>query len=249
MNSLSQSKKSQTLTSARQSKNRTQSIVPNTSLPNIQNEYKDSDTESDIDYSENVEKYLNNIDNNDDNDEPIIYYNEETNKYSTKNIIDSTSPIKENINSDEYEENISITSDEDDDFNIDSDEDDLKKMNKIDTDYLAQVHPECKSINNNEIDILSNIVYDSFGNIIDPFHKTIPMLTPFEKTRIIGIRTADLDKGHAPYLKNLPDNIIDNHIIARMELEQKILPYIIKRPLPNGSFEYWRLKDLEIIDR
>jgi DNA-directed RNA polymerase I, II, and III subunit RPABC2 len=32
--------------------------------------------------------------------------------------------------------------------------------------------------------------------------------------------------------------------IARLELEQKKLPFIVKRPLPNGTYEYWRLADL-----
>jgi DNA-directed RNA polymerase I, II, and III subunit RPABC2 len=35
--------------------------------------------------------------------------------------------------------------------------------------------------------------------------------------------------------------------IAKMELEQRRLPYIIKRPMPDGTFEYWRLSDLMII--
>ena len=39
-----------------------------------------------------------------------------------------------------------------------------------------------------------------------------------------------------------------NYSIAKKELEKKILPFIIKRPLPNGECEYWKLKDLEIID-
>jgi DNA-directed RNA polymerase subunit K/omega len=35
--------------------------------------------------------------------------------------------------------------------------------------------------------------------------------------------------------------------IARLELAQKKLPFIIQRPLPNGTFEYWRLSDLMIL--
>jgi hypothetical protein len=29
-----------------------------------------------------------------------------------------------------------------------------------------------------------------------------------------------------------------------MELQAKRLPFIFKRPLPNGQYEYWRLTDL-----
>jgi hypothetical protein len=35
--------------------------------------------------------------------------------------------------------------------------------------------------------------------------------------------------------------------IAHLELEQRRLPFIVKRPMPDGSFEYWRLSDLIVI--
>ena len=37
------------------------------------------------------------------------------------------------------------------------------------------------------------------------------------------------------------------YLIAEKELNQKKIPFIIMRPLPNGKKEYWRLQDLEII--
>ena len=42
------------------------------------------------------------------------------------------------------------------------------------------------------------------------------------------------------------ENIIDGYLIAEMELKEKKLPFIIRRPLPNQTFEYWKIKDLEI---
>jgi hypothetical protein len=44
------------------------------------------------------------------------------------------------------------------------------------------------------------------------------------------------------------DNIIEGHIIAEMELEKRVLPFIVVRPLPNGKKEYWRIQDLKLID-
>ena len=32
-----------------------------------------------------------------------------------------------------------------------------------------------------------------------------------------------------------------------MEIQQKVLPFIISRPLPNNTCEYWKLQDLELI--
>jgi DNA-directed RNA polymerase subunit K/omega len=39
--------------------------------------------------------------------------------------------------------------------------------------------------------------------------------------------------------------LIDGYLIALKELEQKRIPFIIQRPLPNGTSEYWRVSDLE----
>ena len=40
--------------------------------------------------------------------------------------------------------------------------------------------------------------------------------------------------------------MIDGLTIAEEELKQKI-PFIIRRPLPNGASEYWKVKDLEML--
>ena len=42
-------------------------------------------------------------------------------------------------------------------------------------------------------------------------------------------------------------NIIDGYIIASLELQQRLIPFIIRRPIPGGGCEYWNLKDLEVI--
>ena len=45
----------------------------------------------------------------------------------------------------------------------------------------------------------------------------------------------------------LSGKVIDGYIIAQLELEHKRLPFIIRRPIPNGGSELWKLQDLEII--
>ena len=71
-------------------------------------------------------------------------------------------------------------------------------------------------------------------------------LTNFERTKIIGLRANQISRGAIPLII-VPKHISDVRDIARLELDQKRLPYIIKRPLPNGTFEYWRLVDLLIL--
>ena len=77
-------------------------------------------------------------------------------------------------------------------------------------------------------------------------HKTIPVLTKYEKTRILGIRLKQLNNGATPYIK-IEEDILDNFLVANLELEQKKIPFIIERPLPNNTSEFWRLEDLELI--
>jgi DNA-directed RNA polymerase I, II, and III subunit RPABC2 len=77
-------------------------------------------------------------------------------------------------------------------------------------------------------------------------HKTMPILTKYEKTKILGMRVKQLNSGANQYVTT-NEKIIDNYLIAQMELEQKKLPFIIQRPLPNNNFEYWKLQDLDLL--
>jgi DNA-directed RNA polymerase subunit K/omega len=129
----------------------------------------------------------------------------------------------------------------------DEDEDYLQKFDKELTEkYIAETHPETLIHNFNEILALSKVVRDENNIIVDEFHKTIPMLTKYEKTRIIGQRSKQLNQGSNPFIP-VSENILDTYIIAEMELKEKRLPFIIRRPIPNGSSEYWRLEDLELL--
>lgn len=125
-----------------------------------------------------------------------------------------------------------------------------EEFNKL-TDYetnLALYHPELNQISTEELNALLKVVKNEEGIIIDPFHKTLPVLTKYEKTRILGLRVKQLDIGSKPLLNSYEfENIIDNYLIAKKELNSKLLPFIIRRPLPDGKSEYWRLQDLEIL--
>jgi DNA-directed RNA polymerase I, II, and III subunit RPABC2 len=109
------------------------------------------------------------------------------------------------------------------------------------------MHPEIKTINYEEMIALSRVVRDNNGKIVDPLHKTIPFLTKYEKARIIGARAEQLEHGGQPFIP-VDETIIHGRTIAIMEFEAKKIPFIIARPLPDGSVEYWNLKDLEIIN-
>lgn len=140
--------------------------------------------------------------------------------------------------------NIQIDSDDDED---EDDDNYLQKFdNEVTKNYINEFHPECFVHNYEEISHLSLVVRNSDNIIIDPLHRTIPFLTKYEKTRVLGQRAKQIEAGSKPFVR-VPENIVDSYVIAELELQQKRIPFIIRRPLPNGGCEYWNLKDLEII--
>ena len=139
------------------------------------------------------------------------------------------------------------TSDEEDDDDDDDDAQYLQKFNsEINKNYIMEHHPECVINNYDEISSLTSVIRDKNNNIIDDLHRTLPYLTKYERARILGQRAKQINSGAKVFVK-VPENIIDGYLIAQMELEQKRIPFIIKRPIPGGGCEYWNLKDLEIV--
>jgi len=194
-----------------------------------------SDEEEDEDEDEEEEENESDLDSDVDPEEEIAAAS------STKETgVKQESMISKYIMEMEEEE------EEDDDEEYD-DENYLQKFDEtLKTNIIADYHPELKQHNNDEVDVLSNVVRDKNGLIIDPLHRTIPILTKYEKARILGERAKQLNSGATPFIDVEP-SLIDGYLIALKEFDEKKIPFIIKRPLPNGGCEYWKLKDLEFI--
>jgi DNA-directed RNA polymerase subunit K/omega len=123
----------------------------------------------------------------------------------------------------------------------------LKKFDKdINSNYIVNNHPECALQNYDEILAMTKVVRDKNNIIIDDLHRTIPHLTKYERARILGQRAKQIECGATPFIK-VPENVIDGYLIASMELQQGRIPFIIRRPMPNGGSEYWKVGDLENI--
>jgi DNA-directed RNA polymerase subunit K/omega len=148
----------------------------------------------------------------------------------------------DNENENENQQNVS-----DEDSDNETDDLYLQKFNAdVNKNYIADFHPECLIHNYDEIVALSLVIRDNKNNIIDDLHKSIPYLTKYERARVLGQRSKQINTGAKTFVK-VPENIIDGYLIAEMELNQKKIPFIIRRPIPGGGCEYWNLKDLEII--
>ena len=136
---------------------------------------------------------------------------------------------------------------DDEEYDDDDDDDYLQKFQQLNKkDLIASYHPELITHNNDEVETLTRITRNEQGIIIDPLHRTLPFITKYERARILGERAKQINKGAKPMIEVGPD-IIDGYLIALREFDEKKIPFILKRPMPNGGCEYWKFKDLEVI--
>ena len=122
----------------------------------------------------------------------------------------------------------------------DEGEEDCITENEEETDF--SIISKLKKTQNNEIVPIdkSYETYYSTNKITSPF------LTKFERAKLLGIRSEMLS-AVSPALVVVPKNITSSYEIALLEFKQKKIPLMIKRFLPNGKSEYWRLEDLTIL--
>jgi|688.fasta_scaffold2086015_1 DNA-directed RNA polymerase I, II, and III subunit RPABC2 len=75
---------------------------------------------------------------------------------------------------------------------------------------------------------------------------TTPYMTKYERARILGTRAMQISR-NAPVMVELEPSETDPLVIAEKELREKKIPFIIRRYLPDGSYEDWGVDEL-IID-
>ena len=140
---------------------------------------------------------------------------------------------------------------EDDDDEDDDEEEDDHYLQKFDQDIkrniISEHHPELQAHNYDEVDVLSRVIRNEYGVIVDPMHRTMPFVSKYERARIIGERAKQINAGAKPFIE-VDVSVLDGYVIALAEFKEKKIPFIVKRPLPNGGCEYWKLQDLEILD-
>lgn len=196
----------------------------------------DADIGSDDDY----------ITNSNDDEEDEEENGEETNEQTIEDVKD--------VNSDDDLEKKDDDEDEADDVEDDESEDDNEETEEVNEDgeCIYRFTGKKKKVK----DLLSDIeIEDDFfddDNIVketfvDPSKRiTKKFMTIYERVRILGERAKQISLGAKPLIKGTEN--LDPKIVAKMELEKKIIPLVIIRPLPNGQKEKWRVSELEIIN-
>ena len=116
-------------------------------------------------------------------------------------------------------------------------ESEVTKDGDISEKDQAIIDKECEVITNREI-----IAHDPIHEPIEIINKKGPVstgpptLTRFEKARIMGARALQLSFGAPSFIK-IPKNASTSLEIAMEELNQRLLPIVIKRSLPNGDYQ------------
>lgn len=117
---------------------------------------------------------------------------------------------------------------------------DANKISKTSKKQQKKQNLSNELFNDEDIDYRNVLInYDFTKN------KTLPKITKYEKALLIGKRAKQIEEGSNPNVKVLAGQSAIE--IAEEELRQRVLPLIIKRPLGNGLYEYWRPKDMEVI--
>ena len=125
-----------------------------------------------------------------------------------------------------YPEEISECEDDEDDYEYDDEDISLLQS---DLNFVKM-----KIVSNSE----TYIKYTNKSRVTSPF------ITKFEKTRVLGTRATQIEGGAKTLLsKDKVRNIRLATDIAELEYEEKLIPFIIRRYLPDGQYEDWKLTD------
>ena len=115
----------------------------------------------------------------------------------------------------------------------------ISEIGKVDLTEkeMAEIDKKCEIIRNRQI-ITKDLPHEAV-EVTDNNNQIVigpPMLTRFEKARIMGARALQLSLG-APVFIEIPKNATTSLEIAMEELKQRVIPIVIKRTLPNGDYQ------------
>lgn len=164
---------------------------------------------------------------------------------SKKNIdeSDEVTEVENDVLGDEDENEDDDESDDDSNSDVTS-TDDLSPKQKIEEDEEEEVEEE------DDDNIISDVLDDHnekdiTDNIIPSDERmSKPFLNKYEKTRILSTRSKQLSLGAKPLIKIVSENKLTTLDIAKEELKQKMIPYILRRKMPNGKYELWKMEEL-----
>lgn len=149
------------------------------------------------------------------------------------------SEVLNDIDLNDFDENEEEGEGEDDDDYDHIDETELKKEIGVDIDTGDEDIFNCfYDIEQSEVNNLQN------NDVPKEDRITMPYLTKYERVRVLGVRAKQIQANAAILVKNIDIMTHGPLEIAKIELSLGVIPFKIRRPLPNGQFEVWKISEL-----
>lgn len=149
----------------------------------------------------------------------------------TETEYEDTENYKEEIDDIESDDDVESDDEEESDDDAESDNDDEESDDDENDDNYNDI---LNDTNNNEI---------KYIEIKKDKRKTINRLTKYELVRVISERKQQLIMGAMPLIKNYYELENEEEIVIE-ELKHGMIPFKIKRPLPNNTYEVWDVSEL-----
>ena len=218
-------------------------IVFKMSEINFNNIQKNSDNEEDYDnYVEDIVEEIDEDMNGDGDDEQrdIDYNDDDVNDINDD---DDNNNEKKDDDDDDDDDDVVV----DEDVEDDEEEDEEPSTNKKDDSLLKSEGKVGGS--SKEMTLIGDYrKYKHLKTLSCSTKITRPILTKYEKTSILGQRAQQILNG-SNILVDIKTLKVKNPLeIARKELKEGLIPFIVRRPLPNGTYEDWKVSDLKDIN-
>jgi DNA-directed RNA polymerases I, II, and III subunit RPABC2 len=127
--------------------------------------------------------------------------------------------------------------------------DELDFENDLNENNVQEIEQENEMIlEDEEIENIEEEKIINYSNVLDSTvemkkKRTNPYLTKYEKARIIGIRAQQIASGSIPLVDS--KGLVSPISIALKELKERKIPFIIRRKLPNNTYEDWTIEELK----
>mmetsp|Transcript_6755 Transcript_6755/g.7540 ORF Transcript_6755/g.7540 Transcript_6755/m.7540 type:complete len:130 (+) Transcript_6755:56-445(+) len=126
-----------------------------------------------------------------------------------------------------------------------SDEEDIQDVQDYDVGSFDEEDLDM-DVDEKDIEIINENndtgIYYEKKRIADEDRISPPFLTKYERARILGARALQLSK-NAPLCVDA-EGETDPYKIAERELQERKIPFVIRRHLPDGSYEDWKINEL-----
>jgi len=230
---------------------------------NFNNIQKNSDDEEE--YENYVEDIVEDIDEDmnggGDEEQQDIDYDDDDDDDDDANEGEEENEKKDEDEDEDEDEDVDVDEDEDEDEDVDVDVDvdvDEDEDEDVDVEEEPSINKKDDSLLKSEGRVGGSVKemtlisdyrkYKHLKTLSCSTKITRPILTKYEKTSILGQRAQQILNG-SNILVDIKTLKIKNPLeIARKELKEGLIPFIVRRPLPNGTYEDWKVSDLKDIN-